>query len=176
MFDVRLLLIKINFLVATFLTLPYILIPISFLISEHSLYFLGCNMSESHQASSSEEQAPEPVPLSPSSTPDESARREADNNHNTTNPPSNNEPSSSARSDQKDPNKLVKELMYSFASFHAIVSPVFITMLLSALAVVYINDEETLAAGQASLSNTYEVVDLDEGNSSQNLGARYVQT
>jgi hypothetical protein len=71
-----------------------------------------------------------------------------------------------------NPDKLIKELLYSFASFHAIVTPVFITMLLSALAVVYINDEQTLAAGQASLSNTYEVVELEEGSTSQNLGAR----
>lgn len=69
------------------------------------------------------------------------------------------------------------ELMYSVESFGAIVAPVSITMILSALAVVLINDDETIAAGEAAYANTYQVFDLDETNSNaQNLGASVANT
>lgn len=66
---------------------------------------------------------------------------------------------------------LLTELLYCISSFHAIVTPVSITMILSALAVVYINTDETRAQGEAAYSQTYEVFDLDEGNSGQNFAA-----
>jgi presenilin 1 len=72
--------------------------------------------------------------------------------------------------------KILDELMYCFASFHAIVGPVSITMILSALAVVYINTDETRAQGEAAFSSTYEVIELDEGNSSQNFAASVANT
>jgi presenilin 1 len=67
--------------------------------------------------------------------------------------------------------KILDELMYCFASFHAIIGPVSITMILSALSVVYINTDETRAQGEAAFSSTYEVIALDEGDSSQNFAA-----
>jgi hypothetical protein len=72
--------------------------------------------------------------------------------------------------------KFLNELMYSFASYHAIVAPVSITMILAALLVVYINTDETRAAGEASFANTYEAFDLEEDNAGQNLAVSLVNT
>jgi hypothetical protein len=72
--------------------------------------------------------------------------------------------------------KIIAELMYSFASFHAIVAPVSITMILSALAVVYINTEETREQGEAAFAQTYEVLELEEGDTSQNFAASVANT
>jgi hypothetical protein len=68
------------------------------------------------------------------------------------------------------------EIIHSIESFGAIVVPVSLTMILSALAVVFFNTEETLAAGEQAYAQTYEVIDLKEGNSSQNLGASLVNS
>jgi hypothetical protein len=70
-----------------------------------------------------------------------------------------------------EPDNLLTELLYCVSSFHAIFTPVSITMILSALAVVNINTEETRAQGEAAYSQTYEVFDLEDGNSSQNFAA-----
>ncbi|KAG7342280.1 presenilin [Nitzschia inconspicua] len=78
------------------------------------------------------------------------------------------------KSSQRQPNN--SEIMYSFESFRAIVSPVSITMILSALAVVFFNTEETLAAGEQAYANTYQIVDLQDGNNAQNLGASLLNT
>lgn len=67
--------------------------------------------------------------------------------------------------------KFLSELAFSIASFHAVVVPVTITMILSALAVVYINTDETREQGAEVYSSTYEVIDLEEGNNSQNFAA-----
>lgn len=53
----------------------------------------------------------------------------------------------------------LQELMYSSSSFYAIVVPVSVTMILSALAVVYINNEETLADGAATMAEAYQYFD-----------------
>lgn len=58
----------------------------------------------------------------------------------------------------------LEELMYSSSSFYAIVVPVSITMILSALAVVYINDANTLAQGAATMADAYQF--FDTSNSS----------
>mmetsp|Transcript_19870 Transcript_19870/g.43152 ORF Transcript_19870/g.43152 Transcript_19870/m.43152 type:complete len:580 (-) Transcript_19870:258-1997(-) len=58
----------------------------------------------------------------------------------------------------------LQELMYSSSSFYAIVVPVSITMVLSALAVVFINDESTMAQGAASMAEAYQY--FDTSNSS----------
>jgi hypothetical protein len=71
---------------------------------------------------------------------------------------------------------LDQEIVYSVESFGAIVAPVSITMILSALVVVFFNTDETLAAGEQIYAKTYEFVDLQEGNSTQNLGASLVNT
>ncbi len=69
---------------------------------------------------------------------------------------------------------LLSEILYCIASFQAIVTPVSITMILSALAVVNINTDATRAQGEAAYAQTYEVLDLEEGNSSQNFAASLV--
>jgi len=57
----------------------------------------------------------------------------------------------------------VEELLYSSSSYHAIATPVSITMILSALAVVFINTDETIAQGEAALSSAYEAFDNTAG-------------
>jgi hypothetical protein len=78
--------------------------------------------------------------------------------------------------DESSERGLETEIMYSIESFGAIVAPVSISMVLSALVVVFVNTEETLETGEQAYANTYEFVDLQEGNSSQNLGASLVNT
>lgn len=57
------------------------------------------------------------------------------------------------------------ELLYSSSSFHAIVKPVTLTMILAALAVVCINDEASMAQGQQAMSDAYMVWTTDAGES-----------
>jgi presenilin 1 len=57
----------------------------------------------------------------------------------------------------------IEELLYSSSSFHAIATPVSITMILSALCVVYINTEDTIQQGEAALSAAYEAFDNTAG-------------
>lgn len=59
----------------------------------------------------------------------------------------------------------LEELLYSSASFHAISVPVSLTMILTALCVVYINTEETIQQGEQALSNAYEVFDNSSSSS-----------
>jgi hypothetical protein len=68
------------------------------------------------------------------------------------------------------------EIEYSIESYGAIVTPVSLTMILSSLAVVLINTEETVAAGEEAYARTYQVFDLEEGNATQNLGASIANT
>jgi presenilin 1 len=63
------------------------------------------------------------------------------------------------------------EILYSIESYRAIVTPVALTMILSSLAVVYFNDEETLAAGEQASAQAYQVFDLQEGDMTQNFYA-----
>jgi presenilin 1 len=53
------------------------------------------------------------------------------------------------------------ELLYSSSSYHAIAKPVTLTMILAAFAVVYVNDAETVANGQAAMANAYQVWHVD---------------
>jgi hypothetical protein len=71
--------------------------------------------------------------------------------------------------DNTDGRNILSELVYCFESFHAIFPPVSITMILSALAVVHINTEETRALGAEAYSKSYTVIELEDGNSGQNL-------
>ena len=59
----------------------------------------------------------------------------------------------------------MQELIYGAASFHAVVKPVSITMILTVLAVMYINTEKTKEAGEQALSNTYQVFTIAEEQS-----------
>ncbi len=56
----------------------------------------------------------------------------------------------------------LEELIYATSSFHAIVKPVCITMILTALSVHYINTPETKAAGEQQLAQTYQVFTISE--------------
>lgn len=71
--------------------------------------------------------------------------------------------------DDEEPSLSLDELMYSAGSFHAITRPVSLTMILAALAAVYINNEETMAAEEAQFAESYQVWDLDSGSWSKNL-------
>jgi hypothetical protein len=65
----------------------------------------------------------------------------------------------------------MEELIYGASSFHAIVKPVSITMILAALAVNYVNTEETKASGEAALDQSYQVFTLsDDQSAATNLG------
>ena len=76
------------------------------------------------------------------------------------------------------------DIIYSIDAFGAVAVPVTITMVLSALVVVFINTEETIAAGERAFANTYQIFDLDdndeEGSTStsmwQKLGLSLVNT
>jgi len=58
----------------------------------------------------------------------------------------------------------VSELLYSSSSYYAIAKPVSLTMMLSALAVVYINNDETIATGEAAMANAYQVFNTNDGS------------
>lgn len=72
---------------------------------------------------------------------------------------------------REEDKNLMNEILYCVSSFHAIVTPVAITMILSALAVVNFNTDETRAQGEAAFAQSYQVLDLEEGNAAQNFGA-----
>ena len=63
------------------------------------------------------------------------------------------------------------ELTYCFSSYQAILPPVSITMILSALTVVVINDAATIQAGQAVYAQTYEAFNANQGGNGQKLAA-----
>jgi presenilin 1 len=63
----------------------------------------------------------------------------------------------------------IQELLYSSSSYYAIAKPVTLTMVLAALAVVYVNTEDTVAAGQAAISSAYQVWDVNSDSSGKNL-------
>eukprot|EP00985_Skeletonema_marinoi_P034714 scaffold44636_cov197-Skeletonema_marinoi.AAC.3 len=69
----------------------------------------------------------------------------------------------------------LNELMYSAHSFHVMVAPVSITMILAALAVTYINTPQTLQEGAQELQ-VYHVwkVDIENDSTSKQLVADFV--
>lgn len=66
----------------------------------------------------------------------------------------------------------IQELIYSSASYYAITKPVTITMVLAALAVVFVNNDQTKQEGQAAMANAYQVWQINNAaaSASQNLG------
>ncbi|GKY94224.1 hypothetical protein MPSEU_000388200 [Mayamaea pseudoterrestris] len=60
----------------------------------------------------------------------------------------------------------LEELLYSSSSYNAIAKPVTLTMILAALTVVYVNTDETLAAGQAAMAQAYQVWNVSGASSS----------
>ena len=75
----------------------------------------------------------------------------------TTNAASNDESRNSTPANEEDEGMTLSEVLYSASSFHAIARPVTLTMVLSALSVVFINTEETIAEGEEQLSSAYTV-------------------
>jgi presenilin 1 len=59
------------------------------------------------------------------------------------------------------------ELLYSTSSYYAIAKPVTLAMVLSALAVVNVNNDYTRAQGQQAMASAYEVFDVNSGGSGQ---------
>jgi len=70
---------------------------------------------------------------------------------------SNDESRNSTPANEEDEGMTLSEVLYSASSFHAIARPVTLTMVLSALSVVFINTEETIAEGEEQLSSAYTV-------------------
>ena len=59
----------------------------------------------------------------------------------------------------------MQELIYGASSFHAIIKPVCITMILAAVAVIYINTDETKAQGEQALAKSYQVFEISDDQS-----------
>lgn len=74
-----------------------------------------------------------------------------------TNAASNDESRNSTPANEEDEGMTLSEVLYSASSFHAIARPVTLTMVLSALSVVFINTEETIEEGEEQLSSAYTV-------------------
>ena len=70
----------------------------------------------------------------------------------------------------------LNELMYSAHSFHVMVVPVSITMILAALAVTFVNTPQTLQEGAQVMSEAYHVwkVDIENDSTSKQLVADFV--
>ncbi|KAL7529720.1 hypothetical protein ACHAXR_003119, partial [Thalassiosira sp. AJA248-18] len=78
----------------------------------------------------------------------------------------NNEVSDGANDNNKEDRGIsLQELIYGASSFHAVVKPVSVTMLLAALSVIYINTEATKAAGEQALEQTYQVFSISDDHS-----------
>jgi len=80
-------------------------------------------------------------------------------------------------SDKRESGISLEELIYGASSFHAVVKPVSVTMIIAALAVLYINTDQTRAAGEAALSQTYQVYSIsDDQSGAKNLGLSLVNS
>ncbi len=66
--------------------------------------------------------------------------------------------------DGEDPPLSLEELLYSASSYHAIIQPVASTMILAALASVYINDDASRAMGAEQFASAYNVWTVDSDN------------
>lgn len=72
----------------------------------------------------------------------------------------------------KEPPLSLEELLYSASSYHAIIQPVSATMILAALASVYINTEASREFGAEQFASAYNVWHVDNdgsGNVGKNL-------
>ncbi len=59
----------------------------------------------------------------------------------------------------------MQELIYGASSFHAIIKPVCITMILAAVAEMYINTDQTKAQGEQALAKSYQVFEISDDQS-----------
>lgn len=75
-------------------------------------------------------------------------------------------------SNENDISLTLNEVLYSASSYHAIAKPVTLTMVLSAMAVVFINTEESLEQGEQQMSDAYVVWQTGDGSGgSSNTGS-----
>ena len=69
------------------------------------------------------------------------------------------------------------EISYSIESFNAVATPVAITMIVSALVVVFINTDETREMGEDLYASTYQILNVsDDQSASQNIGNSLANT
>ena len=73
--------------------------------------------------------------------------------------------SNSSSSSLKKAKTTIKEMIYCFESYALVFTPVSLCMICSALAVVFINTEETREATQQQFAKTYEVSNISDDNS-----------
>jgi presenilin 1 len=66
--------------------------------------------------------------------------------------------------DDDTPEFSIQELLYSSSSYYAIAKPVTLTMVLAALSVCFINNDETRADGAEAMAQAYQTFSLDNGN------------
>jgi presenilin 1 len=64
--------------------------------------------------------------------------------------------------DEEDLELSLSNLLYSIGSFHVIVTPVAITMILAALSAVFVNNDETMEAGEEQFATAYNVWKIDD--------------
>jgi len=65
----------------------------------------------------------------------------------------------------------LQELIYAASSYHAVVKPVSVTMVFTALAVMYINTDATKKAGEQALAQTYQRYTIsDDQSAATSLG------
>ena len=69
-------------------------------------------------------------------------------------------------SEEGDFGMSIQELLYSSSSYYAIAKPVTITMILAALAVVVVNTDATIEAGEEAMSQAYQVWHVDSASNS----------
>jgi len=91
---------------------------------------------------------------------------------NSTNPPTTTDGGTTNDDNTKQEKGIsLQELIYAASSYHAVVKPVSVTMILTALAVMYINTDATKEAGEQALAQTYQRYTIsDDQSAATSLG------
>lgn len=77
--------------------------------------------------------------------------------------------SSDEANDGEDFDMSIQELLYSSSSYYAIAKPVTLTMILAALTVCFVNNDQTRAQGEAAMATAYQVWNVDSGSTGSAL-------
>uniref|UniRef100_A0A7S4S7H0 Presenilin n=1 Tax=Ditylum brightwellii TaxID=49249 RepID=A0A7S4S7H0_9STRA len=123
--------------------------------------------SEGNNASSAYELHTSPTPLERQAVSLSSRRNKHEDDEEECNSYDYSEDCSEDSDDDEEEEMSVKELMYAVNSYHTIAQPVTITMVLAAMAVIYINTQDTIEQGAAQLASTYTVFSLDTDSDSK---------
>jgi presenilin 1 len=75
----------------------------------------------------------------------------------------------SSDEDEDDFDMSIQELLYSSSSYYAIAKPVTLTMILAALTVCFVNNDETRAQGEAAMATAYQVWNVDSASTGSAL-------